>query len=92
MKDFIGRYPDREFDLMFYADNEQLTVDKVQAFKCPPNDDDMRWVPEKGHSVSVGGRLFLTRKGAESKLLKDAVKERDRLKARLQKVEAILAG
>jgi hypothetical protein len=90
MKSFISSYPGRDFTVMFYADDDQFTVDEVQAFMCPPNDEMTRWVPEKGYSVCVGGRLFPSRAAAEVKLRQDAAKERDRILARLKKVEAIL--
>jgi hypothetical protein len=89
-KDFSAQYKDRRYDEMFYADDEALTVGTVQAFVCPPNDDDTRWVPEKGYSVSVGGTLFKTEREAKAKLHEKAAKERQRLLARLAKLDATL--
>lgn len=92
MKDLTKHYPNREYDELFYADDESLSVDRVQAFKCPPNDDNTRWVPEKGYSVSIGGRLFRSESGAHSKLREDAEKERKRLTSRINKIDLFLGA
>lgn len=92
MKDFTAKHPDRHYTEMFYVDTSQLTVDRVQAFSCPPNDDDdMRWVPEKGYSVSVGWTVFNTEVEARQRFREVLQKERVALETRLERVGETLA-
>ena len=91
MTDYSPKYPGRRYDEMFYADDDQIRVDKVQAFVCPPNDDDTRWVPEKGYNVSVGGSVFKTERAAEKGLVRKLTQERQRLVKRLAAIDAYLA-
>lgn len=90
MKNFLETYKDRRYDEMFYADDENISVDRVQAFTCPPNDDDTRWVPEKGYSVRVGYSVFKTAKEADTGLRRKLVKERELLIQRIAKIDGYL--
>jgi hypothetical protein len=91
MKDYTKQYYDREYDELWYADTSHISVDKVQAFKCPPNDDDTRWVPEKGYSTNIGGTLQRTQEAAEKELRTRLRAERTRLTAILARIDAYLA-
>lgn len=80
MKDFTDIYPNRGVDIMHYADTDTFTVRRVQAFKCPPNDDSTRWVPEFSCSTTS---VFSSEGEARMKLIQEAKKESQKLNKRL---------
>lgn len=88
MRDFTDRYPDRKFDVMFWVNADAMRVDPVQAFLCPPNDEDTRWVPEKGYSVCVGGNsLCRTEVEAAARLRAELLAETESAKKRVAAIE-----
>lgn len=89
MKDYAKNYQGRAYDVMFYADTEMFTTPRVQAFKCPPNDDDIRWVPEFGCSTTS---VYATEQAARASLVQSATKEHAQLKKRMALIESVLAG
>ena len=89
MKDFSGRYPGRHYDMMHYGDTETFTVSQVQAFTCPPNDDEVRWIPEKGVSTTS---VFKSELAAKDYLIGAALREKGKLTVRLAAVEEFLEG
>lgn len=88
MKDFSNQYPKRHFDVMFYVDDDALKVRKVQAFICENNDS--RWVPEMGYSVSPNFHVFWTKEEAEKALRKMARRELPEATRRLHNLQVIL--
>jgi hypothetical protein len=63
----------------------------VQAFKCQPNDDDTRWVPEKGYSTTLGYTLQRSESAAHVELRRKLIVERVQLIARLAAIDKYLA-
>ena len=102
MKDFTKNYPGRAYDEMFYANDDTFTTPRVQAstsasvcetprvqaFKCPPNDDDVRWVPEFGCSTTS---VHKTEKAAIATLVSQAKKEHAKLKQRMAAIEDFMS-
>lgn len=87
MKDFSASYPGRKYRVVFYQDTDDFSVREMQGFECPPNNGDVRWVPEAGVSVSCA---HFTADDAWRALRASISAERVEIRGRLDAIDAFL--